>query len=305
MLPSFPVTYQTIDLPELRNRHIELTVKRLDQKHPEISGNKWYKLKYNIEEAIRQGHRQLLTFGGAYSNHIQATAAAAKLVGLQAIGVIRGEETLPLNPTLAYAQTSGMKLHYLSRTEYQEKGSPVILNNLREAFGNFYLIPEGGTNALAIQGTQEILEETDFGYDLVCTSIGTGGTIAGLLATARTPQKVLGFSSLKGDFIHKEIRHLLEAFSIDPVCTYEIINGYHFGGYGKFKPELIQFIQNFTRETGIPLDPIYTGKMMFGLVDMLRRGKFSDGSKILVLHTGGLQGIKGFNLRHQMGLREG
>ncbi len=304
MLPSYPTPYQTIDLPASRERDIRITVKRLDQKHPEIPGNKWYKLHYNIKEAIRQGQRQILTFGGAYSNHIQATAAAAKLSGLKAIGVIRGEQITPPNPTLAYALAAGMELHYLSRTDYRQKTCALILDRLRQAYGDFYLIPEGGTNALAIRGAQEILEESDFGYDLICTSIGTGGTMTGLLAAAKASQKVMGFSALKGDFIHKEIQNLLRQYHIDPACTYENITGYHFGGYAKFTPELIQFMQSFTRKTGIPLDPIYTGKMMFGLVDLLQKNKIPEGTKILALHTGGLQGIKGFNLRNGTELAE-
>lgn len=304
MFPSFPPTYQTIDLPEIKEYGVQLTLKRLDKIHPEISGNKWYKLKYNIGEAVRLGHRQLLTFGGAYSNHIAATAAAAKLTGLKSIGIIRGEEHLPLNPSLDYARQAGMKLHYLSRSDYREKASPVILHRLREGFGDYYMIPEGGTNALAIKGAMEILQGEDFTYDLVCTSIGTGGTMAGLLASAKASQKIMGFSSLKGEFIHQEIKDLLQQYAIDRVCAYEVISEYHFGGYAKFRPDLIQFMGQFAKDKGIPLDPIYTGKLMFGLMDMLKNGRIPEGTKILALHTGGLQGIRGFNLRNGTQLLE-
>lgn len=298
MLPYSSVTYQTIDLPEANQQGVQITFKRLDQNHPEISGNKWYKLKYNIKEAVRQKHDQLLTFGGAYSNHIQATAAAAKSAGLKAIGVIRGEETLPLNPTLEYSLHAGMHLHYLSRSEYRTKDSVGVLSQLQQIYGDFYSIPEGGTNALAIEGTKEILESRDSQYDIVCTSIGTGGTIAGILATALSSQKVMGFSSLKGDFIHRKIHHLLEQHAIQPVSSYEIIDRYHFNGYAKYNKHLLNFMHAFTEKSGIPLDPIYTGKMVFGLVDLLQKGSFPAGSNILVLHTGGLQGVKGFNQRH-------
>lgn len=298
MLSSFPTSYESIILPELRQRKINLAIKRLDHSHPHIQGNKWYKLKYNLEEAKRKDYHQLLTFGGAYSNHIYATAVAAKQVGLASIGIIRGEETLALNPTLSFAKTIGMKLHYLSRTDYREKTSPECLHALKEIYGDFYLIPEGGTNALAIEGTKEILEDKDLGFDMICTSIGTGGTMAGLLAKAGPSQKILGFSSLKGDFMDKEIQSLLEKYAIDPVCKYKVIKDYHFGGYGKFKPELIEFIHGFKKTTGIPLDPIYTGKMMFGLLDMIKKEMIPIGSRILALHTGGLQGIRGFNLRN-------
>ena len=305
MFTSSPIPYQAVDLPLLRRKNISLVVKRLDKIHPEIQGNKWFKLKYNIEEAVKQRHRQVLTFGGAYSNHIHATAAAARHMGLDAIGVIRGEEIMPLNPTLSDAQAAGMKLHYLSRTAYRNKNSSDIINALKAMFGDFFLIPEGGTNALAIQGTKEILEEQDTNFDFICTSVGTGGTVAGLLATANSSQSVLGFSSLKGDFIQLDIEALLDEFNISPICQHKIITNYHFGGYGKHTPELVEFMHTFKRDTGIPLDPIYTGKMMFGLLDLVDKGKIRGGSQVLALHSGGLQGVRGFNLQHGTSLDPG
>lgn len=299
-----PLPYQVIELPQLRKKHIRLTIKRLDLIHPEIQGNKWFKLKYNIEKAVQQGHTRILTFGGAFSNHIHATALAARQAGLDAVGVIRGEETLPLNPTLADAEAAGMVLHYISRSAYREKHAYKMTIYLKETFGDFYLIPEGGTNELAISGTKEILEGGDFDFDFVCTSVGTGGTLAGLLAAAHPAQHVLGFSSLKGAFIDREIQHLLEQFSIRPVCAYELIKDYHFGGYGKVTAELINFIHHFYSDTGIPLDPIYTGKMMFGMMQMADGNKIPAGSRILALHTGGLQGIRGFNMRHGANLAD-
>lgn len=298
MLPSLPVPYQSVALRSLLNNNIQLTVKRLDQVHPEISGNKWFKLKYNLEEAKRQRYTQVLTFGGAYSNHIYATAAAAKLSGLKSIGVVRGEESLPLNETLAAAKAFGMQFYYLSRSEYREKMSLMILEQLRAKFGEFYLIPEGGTNALAIKGTMEILERQDFEADIICSSIGTGGTFAGLLATAKPAQQVWGFSALKGEFIHQDIQRLLRENQISPLCEYKVISDFHFGGYAKFTQELIDFILNFKSLTNIPLDPIYTGKMMYGLLQLVKNGSISEGSKILAIHTGGLQGIRGFNKRN-------
>ncbi len=305
MFTSFPTPDQTVALPELRQLNIRLAIRRLDKIHPEIQGNKWYKLKYNMEYALSRNHRLILTFGGAYSNHIHATAAAAKAMGLKSVGVIRGEESLPLNPTLRDAQAAGMKLHYLSRGAYREKSSPDLLHRLKKAYGDFYLIPEGGTNALAIEGTKGILKKEDTSYDFICTSVGTGGTMMGLLATAHSSQTVLGFSSLKGDFMNQEIQLLLERFAIDPMCGYQLISDYHFGGYGKYRPELIHFIHAFKQKTGIPLDPIYTGKMMFGLFDLIKKGHIPEGSEILALHTGGLQGIRGFNLRNGTNLEEG
>jgi len=279
-------------------QNVRLFLKRDDLLHPEISGNKWFKLKYNLEEAKRQRYTQVLTFGGAYSNHIYATAAAAKLSGLKSIGVVRGEESLPLNETLAAAKAFGMEFHYLSRTEYREKMSLMVLEQLKAKFGDFFLVPEGGTNALAIKGAMEILEEKDFEADIICASIGTGGTFAGLLATAKPAQHIWGVSALKGEFIHQEIQRLLLENQISPLCKYKIISDFHFGGYAKFTQELIDFIQYFKGIAGIPLDPIYTGKMMYGVLELVKNGNIPEGSKVLAVHTGGLQGIRGFNKRN-------
>lgn len=297
-MPSLSIPNQQIHLPPLQEKNIQLFIKRLDLIHSDVSGNKWYKLKYNLAEAKRQGHTQLLTFGGAYSNHIYATAAGAQIAGLNAIGVIRGDDLLPRNPTLSFAQASGMKLEYLSRSDYRNKDSFLILEQLKAKFGEFYLLPEGGTNALAILGTQEILKEDDFEMDIICTSLGTGGTLAGILATAKASQKVMGFSSLNGDFIHQDIHNLLKKYGIKPSCAYEILIQYHFGGYARFNSELIQFIHSFKSSTGIILDPVYTGKMMYGLLNQINNGSIPEGSRILAIHSGGLQGIAGFNIRN-------
>lgn len=248
-----------------------------------------------METAKQTGFKKLLTFGGAFSNHIHASAEAARLEGLSIVGVIRGEETLPLNPTLQRAKECGMDLYYVSRSTYRDKCSPVFINRLRDLFGNFYLIPEGGTNSLALKGTGEIIQENDFKADIITCSIGTGGTLGGIVSSAKDHQKIWGFSSLKGEFIHDEFKNLLDKESITPKCTYEIFTHYHFGGYAKHKPELIALIKNFYQITGIPLDPVYTGKMMFGVFDKLE--EIPDNSTVLCLHTGGLQGIAGFNQR--------
>lgn len=296
---NYPETgfYQDIQLPLQGGRRLPLKIKRLDLLHPEIQGNKYYKLKYNLEEARLTGHDTLVTFGGAYSNHIHATAIAARHAGMKAIGVIRGEQHIPLNPTLKAVKDLGMHLHYISRKEYRQKRSAKVLDKLKEIFGKFYLLPEGGTNLLAIKGCSEILSAEDKLNDFIAVPMGTGGTFSGLLASAAPSQTVLGFSSLKGDFMHEEIQGLLHKFSIQPLCLWEIYTQYHFGGYAKFNRELISFITQFKNDTGIPLDPIYTGKMMYGIKDLAERGRFAANSKILVLHTGGLQGIQGFNQR--------
>jgi len=295
LLDSPAIPYSTVSDPLLERKNITLLVKRLDLVHPLISGNKFFKLKYNIEAAKQAGYKTLLTFGGAFSNHIHAAAEAARLEGMSIVGVIRGEETLPLNPTLLKAKECGMELYYLSRSAYRDKSNPEFTAKLRERFEDFYLIPEGGTNSLAIKGTREILQDDDFSANIITCSIGTGGTIAGVIAAAKKHQQVWGFSSLRGDFIHEDIRNLLSNESISPDCQYKIYTDYHFGGYGKHKPELLDFIKDFHQTTDIPLDPVYTGKMMYGVWDRLEQ--IPEGSKILCLHTGGLQGIAGFNRR--------
>ncbi|MFC4870370.1 1-aminocyclopropane-1-carboxylate deaminase/D-cysteine desulfhydrase [Negadavirga shengliensis] len=289
--------YQNIELPLNGGRVIPVTIKRLDLLHPDIQGNKYYKLKYNLEEARLSGHDTLLTFGGAYSNHIHATAVAAREAGMKAIGVIRGEPAFPLNPTLSTVQALGMHLHYISRGDYRQKKTGKILDALKAKFGRFYLLPEGGTNHLAIKGCEEILNHEDKQALFVAVPIGTGGTFCGLVSSAEPGQTIMGFSSLKGEFIRNEVQELLQVYSIRPRCQWEIYTRYHFGGYAKFTPELLGFVKSFRLTTGIPLDPIYTGKMMYGMLDLAEKGRFVEDSRILVLHTGGLQGIPGFNER--------
>ena len=277
-------------------------MKRLDQVHPKASGNKFYKLKYNLEQAQKEGKSTLLTFGGAYSNHIYATAAAAEQTGFRSIGIIRGEETLPLNPTLATVKEMGMAIYYVDRTTYRKKNEAAFIENLKTQFGDFYLIPEGGTNELAIKGTTEILTAEDSIYTHICSAIGTGGTLLGLANRLQKHQELLGFSSLKGSFIHQEIADGLKKYGIVPLGKVNILDNYHFGGYGKHDQELLDFIRWFYGEFQIPLDPVYTGKMVYGTLDLIKKQHFPRGSKILLLHTGGLQGIAGFNKKFGLSL---
>ena len=290
---------QQIVLPELQDKNYQLFIKREDQIHPLVSGNKFRKLKYNFQEAENKKNKTLLTIGGAYSNHILATAVAGKLKNLQTIGIIRGDElgidiskTLAFNSTLRAAFEHGMKLQFISRESYRNKTSIDFLKNLQEKYGNFYLIPEGGTNNLAVKGCEEILTKEDHQFDYICSCVGTGGTIAGIINSAQKLQKILGFPALKGGFLKNEIQQYSKTQD-----NWQLIHDYHFGGYGKYTDELIHFINLFKRVTKIQLDPIYTGKMMFGVLDMIKKNRFPNGSKILVIHTGGLQGIEGFNQR--------
>lgn len=282
---------QKINLP---NTTISLSIRREDLIHPYISGNKYRKLKYNLLEAKAQNHQTLLTFGGAFSNHILATAFAGKKHGFNTIGIIRGEELeskIESNPTLKLSQEFGMQFKFVTREQYRNKTEADFLSNSEKEFGNFYIIPEGGTNDLAIKGCEEVIKNEDSDYDFICCSVGTGGTISGIINNSFLHQKILGFSALKDDFLKNEISKFARN------QNWELISDYHFGGYGKITAELIDFINQFYQEYQIPLDPIYTGKMLFGVLDLINQKYFPENSKILLIHTGGLQGIAGMNLK--------
>ncbi|TDW44276.1 1-aminocyclopropane-1-carboxylate deaminase [Flavobacterium sp. 270] len=279
-----------IDFPNT----ISLSIKREDLIHPFVSGNKFRKLKYNLLQAKAENQETVLTFGGAFSNHIAAVAYAGKEQGFKTIGIIRGEELLDKieeNPTLKFAQENGMQFVFVSREDYRLKNEISFIEDLKQKFGNFYLVPEGGTNELAVKGCEEILTEEDADFNYVCCAVGTGGTISGLINSAFPNQKVLGFPALKGDFLKDEIRIFAKK------DNWDLISDYHFGGYGKINLELIEFINTFLEENKVPLDPVYTGKMVFGVIDLIHKNYFPAHSKILLIHTGGLQGIDGMNLK--------
>ena len=280
---------QQIPLP---TNKVSLYVRREDLIHPFVSGNKFRKLKYNLLQAKKEGRTKLLTFGGAFSNHIAAVAAAGKEFGFETVGIIRGEELRSKeesNPTLSFAKDCGMVLDFISRDTYRDKEIPSFVTLLKAKYGDFYLLPEGGTNALAVKGCGEILTQKDISFTHVCTAVGTGGTIAGVINAALPNQKIIGFPALKGSFLSEDIRKFVNKES------WELIHDYHFGGYGKINETLIRFINGFYEDTTIPLDPIYTGKMMYGIFDLIEKGYFPNGSKILAIHTGGVQGIAGMN----------
>ena len=261
--------------------------------HPFVSGNKFRKLKYNLLKAKEEKKTKLLTFGGAFSNHIAAVAYAGKDNNFETIGIIRGDELeshITENPTLLFAQECGMKFQFVSREEYKNKTTNLFIENLKNRYGDIYLIPEGGANSLAVKGCEEIITEEDSRFSHICCSIGTGGTISGLINASHLHQKIIGFSSLKGEFLSDDIRK----FAVKN--NWELVTDYHFGGYGKINEELVRFINDFYKQTTIPLDPIYTGKMLFGIIDLIEKGYFPKGANILAIHTGGLQGIKGMNV---------
>lgn len=291
-------------LPHSFSKKYQLHILRLDLLHPLVQGNKHYKLLYNLKKAKAVNASTIITFGGAFSNHIHATALAGKENGFKTIGIIRGENTQNLNATLKDARNAGMHLVFADRTTFKKFresnfNKEIVQEFLRSkniSFDNAsFILPEGGTNKLAIKGTEEILQNIDLDYDVVCLPVGTGGTMAGIISYLNNEKKVLGFSSLKGNFSQKDVQQLLKKIDKSHLNHWEINNEFHFGGYAKWKPNLIAFINQFYETNNIPLCPIYTGKMMYGMFELIKEGYFDKTPKILVIHTGGLQGIKGFN----------
>jgi len=260
--------------------------------HPQVSGNKFRKLKYNIQDFRKRNCKGILTFGGAYSNHIAATAAAGNILGFKTLGIIRGLElskNIENNPTLKYANENGMKFEFISRNNYRKKNHPEFIKSLLIKYPKYYIIPEGGTNDLGVKGCEEILCENDFDFDIICCSIGSGGTISGIINSSKPNQKILGFPALKNRSIHKDICKFAKQ------SNWKLIENYHFGGYAKVNLELIEFMNDFKRKFKITLDPIYTAKMLYGVFDLIKKKMISSDDKVLVIHTGGLQGIKGMN----------
>ncbi|WP_052417320.1 1-aminocyclopropane-1-carboxylate deaminase/D-cysteine desulfhydrase [Cellvibrio mixtus] len=299
---------------ELANRGIELLVRRDDLIDDGLSGNKAYKLFYNLRAAREAGHTRLLSFGGAYSNHLYALAMAGARYSFSTVGIVRGARPTLLSPTLIDAEQAGMQLVFIGRDEYRQKTLTHLLGDWRRQFGDFYLIPEGGAGLLGARGmslaTQALEAQLKGGYTGVCVACGTGtslaGLAAGLVAAGRSDKPALGFSVLKGDGdlgtgIAKTYtdlcasRGLGEAESVKSAANWRLISGFHAGGYGKKHPAyLFDFWRSFERETGIPLDPVYTLKMIWGIHCLAQQGYWSRGSRIVAIHSGGLQGRRGF-----------
>ena len=269
----------------------QITLKREDQLHPTVSGNKFRKLKYNLKQAKQEGHQTLLTFGGPYSNHLAATAATGKIMRFKTIGMVRGNEKRSMNPTMQFCKDQGMTLFPISRAEYRQKDKPSWRLSLKKKWGDFYLLPEGGTNSLAVKGCKEILTKEDVDFDIIACSVGTGGTLAGLIESALPHQEVIGFSALNNLNIRDDIKKWTTKEN------WTLNNDYTFGGYAKITPELIDFINTFNKNFKTPLDPVYTGKLLFGIFDMIKNKEWLTAKKILVIHTGGLQGVEGMNLK--------
>lgn len=263
--------------------HNRVGVLRLDAVHPVVSGNKWYKLQGHL--ALRAGREKVVTFGGAYSNHIVATAAACAALGIRAIGIIRGERPAQLSPTLADATGYGMELHFISRADYREKKLPPDFNHHPDGY---LLIPEGGYGAAGATGIEAMATQLPLAYytHILCC-VGTGTTLAGLLNAALPHQRVLGISSQKNNFqLEPATRVLLQ----DRQTPVRILHDYHFGGYAKYNELLLAFMNDWYRRTGIPSDRVYTGKMFFAFDQLWHQGFFPPDSTVLLVHSGGLQG---------------
>lgn len=286
------VILQKVEFP--KRLPVEVYIKRIDLIHPHISGNKWFKQKYNLIKARKDEFDTLVSFGGAYSNHIHALAAVGKEFGFKTIALIRGEEHLPLNPTLKFVSEQGMEIHYVTRSEYRKKHLPEFEKWIYEKFGSAYIVPEGGTNLLAVKGCSEIPAMIEIDYDYLCTACGTAGTISGLICGNNGRKKILGFAVLKGAaFLNDNARLLTKQYAGKPFSNWSINLDYHFGGYAKINCELVRFIHQFEEMNGVPLDPIYTAKMMYGIYDLAQKNYFEENAIVVALHTGGLQGREG------------
>jgi 1-aminocyclopropane-1-carboxylate deaminase len=307
-VPNESLIIQTLNSEHLHKQKLTLDVLRLDLIHPEFGGNKWFKLKRNLQKAKDKNIRTIITFGGAYSNHIAATAAACKFFQLQAIGIIRGEESKNLNPTLLKAKEDGMQLHFVSRETYAQKNEPRYHAWLTKTFGQNLLIPEGGNNEEGILGCSEILNPA-WDYDYIFCACGTGATFSGIVASCKPTTVVVGMSVLKGaNNLPLQVKQQLtvvfpqqhfnvlgnEVLQQSEFTNHCIINTYSFNGYAKKNQELIDFKNKFECDFNIPLDYIYTNKLFYGVFDLIQKQKLKAHAKILIVHSGGLQGNQGF-----------
>jgi 1-aminocyclopropane-1-carboxylate deaminase len=297
---NLPSPIETVSDKRLLSKNITLYIKRDDLIHPSVGGNKFRKMKYNLLKMKALGFNKIITFGGAFSNHIYAVAAIGKILGIETIGIIRGERVTPLSSTLDFAEKSGMSLFFYGRSFFKNK--IVFYENLKNEFKDVYWLPDGGSNDLAIDGCKEIVSEVESQLsikpDFYCVACGTGGTLAGISQALSSEQKAIGFPVLKNNNLINDIVTLIGSYNENLVLynkNIALINDYQFGGYAKWQPELIDFINQFKKEHNIALDPVYTGKLFYGIFDLIKKDYFPRGSTIVAIHTGGLQGIEGFN----------
>ncbi|MAQ70277.1 MAG: 1-aminocyclopropane-1-carboxylate deaminase [Flavobacteriales bacterium] len=294
---NIPTSITKINSDFLQKKSIKVFIKRDDLIHDVISGNKWRKLKYNLIEANLRGHDNILSFGGAYSNHLHALSYACNKMSLKSIGVIRGEKKTNLNSTLSFCQNNNMSLYYVSRSDYRDhKYSKDLMQDLQNTFGDYYIIPEGGCNLLGAKGCSEILEEIDFDFDFVCCAVGTGCTASGLINSMKPHQYLLGFCPFKKVFEQKQ--NILQFSNLKPSSNWKLIPDTDFGGFGKINVNLSNFIREFNLEYNVKLDLVYMGKLFYYLFHLIKNDFFNKHTRILVLHSGGLQGLSGFNFKY-------
>lgn len=288
---------EAIDCELLQRHDVMLNVLRLDQVHPTIHGNKWFKLKRNLAAIEQSGCKRVVSFGGAYSNHIYALAAAGKIFNLETLGLIRGELSKPLNPVLQFAQDQGMQLIAVSRGDYRRKQQQDFLATLAERFGEFSLLPEGGSNALAVEGCMEIADFIRWGEPqrprVLAVACGTGATLSGLIrGVAAKPQpapQVIGVAVLKAHgYLQRETENWLHPHSELILPRWRVVDDYHCGGYAKSNASLHKFIAEFRSWSDVPIEPVYTGKLFYGLFDRVDKGLIPPGTEILAVHSGGI-----------------
>ena len=280
-----------LDFPNL-NKNIKIYIKREDLIHPVISGNKFRKLKYNLNELKNKNKSLLITFGGAFSNHLLAVAYLGKVEGIKTLAIVRGEELInfKLNATLQKCSDFGMNFDFISREKYRDRNKRDFILELEHKFKNSYIIPEGGTNMLGVKGCEEILtvHDKEF-FDVVCVPVGSGGTFSGLINSSSKHQKILGFSALK----NSNIKEVINKFVIKN--NWELFDDSFFGGYAKFNKELINFINQFYKDYNIKLDSIYNAKMILRIIDLIDKNNWTYGENILIINTGGTQSALGIN----------
>ncbi|MEU0068465.1 pyridoxal-phosphate dependent enzyme [Streptomyces sp. NPDC006332] len=285
--PRLPSPLQEIEDDRFTRYGVGLVLKRDDLIHPELVGNKWRKLAPNLSAAAG---RTVVTFGGAYSNHLRATAAAGRLLGLRTVGVVRGQELAgrPLNASLARCAADGMRLHFIDRSTYRRKTEPETLAAVLRAAGaeDAYVVPEGGSNALAVRGCRALGEELRGHADVVGVACGTGGTLAGLAAGLGPDRRALGVPVLKGGFLDGDIRALQQQAFGGLRGSWRLDERFHFGGYARTTPELDSFAADFESRHGLPVERLYVAKLLYGLVALAQEGHFTPGTTVAAVITG-------------------
>jgi len=290
---------QNLNHPLFTKHKVRVMIKRDDLLHPVISGNKWRKLKYNIEKVKENSYQGIISFGGSYSNHIHALAYACHLQQIRSLAIIRGEPEYADNFTLSQARAWGMELKFVDRKTYRLRHDKEFLNRVQAKYPKYFIVPEGGSNALALPGVGEIVSELDqqCQFDTLMTPVGSGGTLAGLVVADKNRHQLLGVAALKqSDYLQTEVNRLLPS-GHQYYNKWKILSDYHCGGYGRFNRQHSEQILSFIKETDVPFEPVYSGKMILALMDLVEKNYFPPGHKIVLLHTGGLQGLGGLAQR--------